>query len=502
LGIFDDLMIRVGARFRRVEPRRRARAFVLGLLAELPRKNCWTIAEHAGDRTPDGMQYLLARARWDPDGVRDDLRACVIEHLSDPGAVLVVDETGDVKKGTATPGVQRQYTGTAGRIENAQVAVYLGYAAPRGHALIDRELYLPKSWTGDPGRCQAAGIPADVTFATKPQLGRRMIERAVTAKVPFAWVAGDEVYGDNGPLRTWLEAQQIRYVLAVACDHRVPAAAKHSLRADELAARLPPRAWQRLSAGTGAKGHRWYDWAWATIADPGPGCRYLLIRRSRRTGELAVYRCWSPLPVTLHALVTVAGLHWTVEENFLLSGSSSCCTTWRLNVSRRGSATPQPRVVYVVVAAQSPADDGRATYATSLAAFGEVCPWLLPARFAKTRLMPDLHPERSFQAGKGLTGLDEHQARRWASWYRWVTLAMLAAAFLTIAAALEHAHPPGPAQLIPLTRNEIAHLLATTIARPAPDASHRMRWSRWRRHHQYRSRACHYQQQSAHDLAT
>jgi SRSO17 transposase len=239
-------MARTGARFRRVEPRRRARAFVLGLLAELPRKNCWTIAEHAGDATPDGMQHLLARAKWDAGGVRDDVRSYVVEHLGDPDAVLVADETGDVKKGTATPGVQRQYTGTAGRIENAQVAVYLGYAAPRGHALIDRELYLPRSWTDDPDRCAAAGIPAEVKFETKPQLARRMIGRAITAQVPFAWVAGDEVYGDNGPLRTWLEQQHIAYVLAVACDHRMPAGARRTVRADELAARLPQRAWQRL----------------------------------------------------------------------------------------------------------------------------------------------------------------------------------------------------------------------------------------------------------------
>ena len=204
-----------------MEPRRRARAFVLGLLAELPRKNCWTIAEHAGDGTPDGMQHLLARAKWDADGVRDDARGYLIEHLGDPGAVLVVDETGDVKKGARTPGVQRQYTGTAGRIENAQLAVYLGYAAPAGHALIDRELYLPESWTDDLQRCRAAGIPKDTRFGTKPQLARRMIERAVAAKVPFGWVADDEVYGDNGPLRIWLEAQHIPYVLAVACDHRV-----------------------------------------------------------------------------------------------------------------------------------------------------------------------------------------------------------------------------------------------------------------------------------------
>jgi SRSO17 transposase len=407
-------MLRVGSRFRRVEPRRRARAFVLGLLAELPRKNCWTIAEQAGDATPDGMQHLLERARWDADGVRDDLRGYVTEYLGDPDAVLVVDETGDLKKGRASAGVQRQYTGTAGRIENAQVAVYLGYAAPAGHALIDRELYLPRSWTGDLDRCAAAGIPADVTFATKPQLARRMIERAAAAKVPFAWVAGDEVYGDNGPLRTWLEEGQLRYVLAVSCNHRVPAGAGQVIRADKLAARLPRRAWQRLSAGAGAKGCRYHDWAWISISDPRPGHRWLLIRRTPRTGELAFYRCYAPHPVPLAALVKVAGRRWTVEENF--------------------------------------------------------------------------------QAGKGLTGLDEHQVRRWTSWYRWVTLAMIAAAFLTIAAA-GHSRQPAPAGQIPLTRNEIAHLLAT-LTSPARDARHRLRWSRWRRRHQHRAQACHYHRQS------
>ena len=321
-------MTRAGARFSRVEPRRRARAFVLGLLAELPRKNCWTIAEHAGDRTPDGMQHLLSRARWDADGVRDDVRSYVVEQLGDPGAVLVVDETGDVKKGTVTPGVQRQYTGTAGRIENAQVAVYLGYAAPRGHALIDRELYLPKSWTGDPARCEAAGIPGHAAFATKPQLARLMIERAVSARVPFAWVAADEAYGDNGPLRTWLEQQHIAYVLAVARDHRVPAGVGRTVRADELAARLPRRAWQRLSAGDGAKGHRWYDWAWVTISNPGPGHRCLLIRRNRSTGELAFYHCYSPQRVTLAALVKVAGLRWTIEVGHRWCRSSCAAFSW------------------------------------------------------------------------------------------------------------------------------------------------------------------------------
>jgi SRSO17 transposase len=407
-------MLEVGRRFRRVESRRRARAFVLGLLAELPRKNCWTIAGHAGDAAPDGMQHLLARARWDADGVRDDLRGYVTGRLGDPGAVLVVDETGDLKKGTRTVAVQRQYTGTAGRIENAQVAVYLSYAARAGHALIDRELYLPRSWTDDLARCRAAGVPAGTGFATKPQLARRMIGRAVTAGVPFAWVAGDEAYGDNGPLRAWLEDSEIRYVLAVACDHQVPAGGGRS-RADQLAAALPGRSWQRLSAGPGARGHRCHDWAWITVPDPRPGWRWLLIRRTPRTGELAFYRCYAPHPVPLAALVTVAGRRWTVEENV--------------------------------------------------------------------------------QAGKGLAGLDEHQVRRWTSWYRWVTLAMLAAAFLTITAAAEHARTPAPPGQIPLTRNEIAHLLAT-LTSPAPDTRHRMHWSRWRRRHQHTARTCHYQQQS------
>jgi SRSO17 transposase len=412
LGMFDDLMLRVGARFGRVEPRRRARAFVLGLLAGLPRKNCWTIAEQAGEVTPDGMQYLLERARWDADGVRDDVRGYVVEQLGDAGAVLVVDETGDLKKGATTAGVARQYTGTAGKIENAQVAVYLSYASPAGHALIDRELYLPDSWISDPARCRTAGIPADAGFATKPALAQKMIGRAAAAGVPFAWVTADEVYGDNGPLRAWLEGRQIAHVLAVSCDHQIPAGAGRAIRAGALAARLPKRAWQRLSAGEGAKGHRWYDWAWITIPGAGPGSRWLLIRRSRRTGELAFYRCYSPHRVPLATLVKVAGLRWTTEENF--------------------------------------------------------------------------------QAGKGLAGLDEHQVRHWTPWYRWVTLAMLALAFLSVTAAAEHTQPPPP-QMIPLTRNEIARVF-THPAHPG-----RTRWSIWRRHHQYTARACHYRRQAADD---
>src|SRR5215213_9013064 len=199
----------MAGRFTRVETRRRFRGFLLGLLADLPRKNCWTIAEDAGEADPHGMQYLLARASWDTDGVRDDLRDYVTAALGDVDAVLVVDETGDLKKGTGTVGVQRQYTGTAGRVENAQVAVYLVYATDAGHGLIDRELYLPRSWTDDPERLQAAGVPDQVGFATKPELATRMLARALDAGVPAAWVTGDEVYGANPGLRAELEARGV-----------------------------------------------------------------------------------------------------------------------------------------------------------------------------------------------------------------------------------------------------------------------------------------------------
>ncbi|WP_405443306.1 IS701 family transposase [Streptomyces avidinii] len=308
-------MGKVAGRFARVEPRRRARAFVLGLLADLPRKNCWTIAEHAGDASPAGMQHFLSRARWDADEVRDDIRDFVVEHLGDEDAVLVVDETGDLKKGTASVGVQRQYTGTAGRIENSQVAVYLVYASAAGHAAIDRRLYIPRSWTQDPDRCRAAGVPDDLTFATKPALATEMIARALDAGVPAAWVTGDEVYGGDPHLSAELERRQIGYVLAVS--RKRPIATRAGVfRAGQLAYGLPKKAWQRLSAGTGAKGHRFYDWAQVDMASPpgSPGHRWLLVRRNRRTGELAFYRCYSAHPVPLSTLVKAAGRRWTVEE--------------------------------------------------------------------------------------------------------------------------------------------------------------------------------------------
>jgi SRSO17 transposase len=316
---FSELMLRVGGRFARVEPRRRMASFILGLLAGLPRVNCWSIAEHAGEGGPRGMQRLLSAAVWDEDGVRDDLRDYVLEYFADPGAVLVVDETGDVKKGTATVAVRRQYTGTAGRTENAQVAVYLAYAAPAGCAFIDRALYLPRSWTSDPARCRAAGVPEDTVFATKPALAKAMITRALDAGTPAAWVTGDEVYGQDPQLRAELARRGLGYVLAMAKSHLITTAIGPRT-AIELAKRLPARAWQRLSAGPGAKGPRWYDWALIEVTDPavteGDGPHWLLIRRRISDGEYAFYRAHAPHPVPLARLVRVAGSRWKVEDGF------------------------------------------------------------------------------------------------------------------------------------------------------------------------------------------
>jgi SRSO17 transposase len=416
----EELLGRVARRFGRVEPRRHARALVLGLLADLPRKNCWTIAEHTGQATPDGMQHLLAGAVWDHDGVRDDVRDYLVEHLADPAAVLVVDETGDLKKGTHTVGVQRQYTGTAGKIDNAQVAVYLTYATTAGHGVIDRELYLPQGWIDDPVRLKAAGVPDQRAFATKPELAKVMLERALDAGVPAGWVTADEVYGGSPALRGWLEGRQLPYVLAVKCTEPLPPPSGPPAPAARLAEHIAASCWLRISAGQGAKGRRWYGWGRVALASadtPQGWQRWLLVRRSLTTGELAFYVCAGPASLPLVALVRVAGTRWRVEE--------------------------------------------------------------------------------AFQAGKGLCGLDQHQVRRWCSWYRWVTLAMLAYAFLVVAAVTDHARHPPPLGLIPLTCNEIQHLFAALVAVPVADRGHRLRWSWWRRRQQARARACHYRRQAA-----
>ena len=412
---FGALIDRIGPRFSRYEPLRHAAGLMLGMVSGLDRKNCWTIAEHRGDRSPDGLQHLLSRAKWDAEAVRDDLRDYVVDAFGDPGAVLVVDETGDVKKGTATVGVQRQYSGTAGRIENAQVAVYLTYAAPRGHALIDRALYLPKSWAEDADRCQEAGIPTDRRgFATKPTLAKMLISRAVEANTPAAWVAGDEVYGADPTLRAAIRGHGLGYVLAVSANRRVPTEAG-PIRVDALPAMLPARAWQKHSAGAGSHGHRLDSWAWIALLpedDTDTGQHHLLIRRNDRTGELAYLRCYTPHPVPLRTLVVVAGQRWRIEE--------------------------------------------------------------------------------SFQAAKGLTGLDQHQVRRWVSWHRWTTLAMLAHAFLAVATAAERDTQPTPTGLITLTVNEFRRLFDALLLAAKRTLATLLAWSTWRRKHQHRARQSHY----------
>jgi SRSO17 transposase len=320
----NDLFALVAGRFPRVEPRLRARAYVRGLLAPLASKNGWTLAEAAGNATPDGMQRLLNRAAWDADGVRDDVRGYVVRHLGDAGGVLVVDETGFVKKGARSAGVQRQYSGTAGRVENCQLGVFCAYATGKGRALIDRELYLPKSWTGDRGRCREAGVPDDVQFAAKPELARLMLGRALDAGVPAAWVTADEAYGRDGKFRDWLEQRRIGYVVAVAANQAVRGDAGAS-RADVLAAHAPDQAWKRRSCGNGSKGPRVFDWAAATMPEGGgepPGwSRYLLVRRSLTRNakgdlELACYLCCAPAGTADEELIRVAGSRWAIEECF------------------------------------------------------------------------------------------------------------------------------------------------------------------------------------------
>jgi SRSO17 transposase len=314
------LVDRIGRHFARAEPRRRALAYLQGLLSPAERKNGWQLAEAAGEPAPYGVQHLLGRAVWDADAVRDDLRAYVAEHLGDPDAVLVVDETGFLKKGGRSVGVQRQYSGTAGRIENCQVGVLLAYAGAAGRAFLDRELYLPKEWAADAARRDAAGVPAAVEFRTKPELAQAMLERALEAGVPAGWVTGDEVYGGGRRLRVWLEEHDVPHVLAVKRSEPLWAATARGpaqVAAADLVAALPAGAWARLSAGDGAKGPRLYDWARVPIrplSDPDRGY-WLLVRRGLADPtDLAHYVCYGPAATALAELVRVAGTRWAIEE--------------------------------------------------------------------------------------------------------------------------------------------------------------------------------------------
>jgi len=314
----DEVTRRIGARFARSETRDRVRAYLIGLLGPVQRKNAWQVAEQIGDGDPFGVQYLMGRAEWDPDEVRDDLRAYVVETLGDPEAVLILDETGFLKKGTRSAGVARQYTGTAGRIENCQVGVFLAYASRHGTAFLDRALYVPKERTDDPDRCEGAGIPAGTAFATKPGLARRRLERAFAAGLPAGFVTGDEDYGGDGGLRRWLEGERRPYVLAVRANQYVWAGLRQATVA-ALAEALPKRAWHTITIAAGSKGPRRYAWAWVPINDDlGPKWqRWLLVRKSLDDPEeLAYYIAAGPRRTTLTRLAQTAGSRWAVEGAF------------------------------------------------------------------------------------------------------------------------------------------------------------------------------------------
>jgi SRSO17 transposase len=307
--------------FSRADVRWQALKYLRGLVAPIERRNGWTLAEQAGDATPDAMQGLLCSPCFDRDAVRDGVRAAVVAAIGDPAGVLVADETGFIKKGRSSAGVQRQYTGTSGKVDNCQIGVFLAYYTAKGRALIDRELYLPKSWTGDRDRCRRAHIPDDVEFVTKPAQARSMLERAVDAGVPFAWFTGDEAYGQNPGLREWCEQRDIHYVLATRKDHEVPSGLHTRTRVDEVIGKIRAGAWRRMSCGDGAHGPRVYDWVSAPIRATFPHARrgWVLARRNITTGELAYYVCFGPRGTRLRTLVKTAGARWAVEEGFQIA---------------------------------------------------------------------------------------------------------------------------------------------------------------------------------------
>ena len=293
-------------------------AYLQGLLSEAERKNSWHVAEVCGEPTPDGVQYLLSRADWDADAVRDELRTYSMQHLGDPNGVLVLDETGCLQKGHHSAGVARQYRGTVGNVDNCQIGVFLSDASPLGYALLARELSLPQEWTDDRERCRQVGIPEDRHLATTPPLAQPMRARAWAAGVPATWVTGDSVYGDNRPWRPWLEAQPQAYVLAVSGQEYGWLGAQQRQVKTRLAS-WPVEGWTRLSAGDGAKGPRWYDGRWVSLADPVDPTwrRWWLVRRSlSEPTDLTAYVVFAPPPTTREEVVRVAGRRWTVESSF------------------------------------------------------------------------------------------------------------------------------------------------------------------------------------------
>jgi SRSO17 transposase len=348
----DQVAATLAPRFERAEPRQRALRYLTGLLSAAERKNGWQLAELAGEATPDGMQRLLSTAHWDANAVRDDLVAYVLSHLGDPEAVLVLDETGFVKKGTKSVGVAPQYCGAVGKIANCQIGVFLAYATRHGPALLDRELYLPKAWEEDAERRAEAGVPAEARCIPKPTLGKQLLARAFAAGVVATWVTADSVYGGDYKLRHYLEEREQPFVLAVQSTQRVGL----STPAAQVVASWPTEVWQRLSAGEGSQGPRWYDWGWMAMRwrfHPAGMAHWLLARRSvSRPDEIAYYFVFGPAESTLEQVVRVAGTRWQVEQ--------------------------------------------------------------------------------AFELAKGEVGLDEYEVRTWTGWYRHITLAMFALAYLTV----------------------------------------------------------------------
>ncbi|MBA2271149.1 MAG: IS701 family transposase [Chthoniobacterales bacterium] len=314
----DEVAWRIGEHFARAEARYHASAYIEGLLSPVERKNSWQLAEMLGEATPYGLQHLLGRAVWEADALRDELQRYVSDYLGDREAVIVIDETGFLKKGRMSAGVARQYSGTAGRIENCQIGVFLTYASPRGHTLLDRALYVPQAWLEDVERCEQADIPAVQEFTTKPKLAKQMLERVLAAAVPVRWITGDSVYGDDRSLRLWLEAQEQAYVLAVSGKEYVWRGWQQQ-RISTLLKELPTAGWTRLSAGAGSKGPRLYDWLALPIgaALQEKGRRWVVVRRSiSDPTDVTAYVAFAPCGMTLPELVRVAGTRWTVESDF------------------------------------------------------------------------------------------------------------------------------------------------------------------------------------------
>lgn len=315
---FEELIETIRPRFSRIEAQERAKDYLQGLLSPIERKNGWQLAEEAGDCNPYGIQHLLGRAVWDADELRDDLKAYVQEHLGTEDGVGVLDETGFIKKGDQSVGVQRQYSGTAGKVENCQIGVFLTYVSEKGHTFLDRELYLPQSWMNDPERCRRAGVPEEVEFATKPALAQQMLERAQQGGMSFAWITADAVYGDNPGLRDFLEEQHQAYVLGISCTETVVLDGRR-MQASAIVEQLPADQWQRLSVGHGTKGPRIYDWAVVELDEVSPEewSKRLLLRRSLKdTEDIAYYRVFAPTASSLAEMVRVAGCRWTIEECF------------------------------------------------------------------------------------------------------------------------------------------------------------------------------------------